>query len=384
MNAVRKIIGLILIVFFGLPLLFGMIWAVGLIRATVSPEFLTDLPRQIITEIPAKADEIFRDAQSEQFITDNGTRTWFQAAAKTGISPKELMEKSGLLEWMSGELSGSLRQIGQVLRGERRPRPIVINLRPLKEALLSPEVDRFLEATLNNLPACDEQGQKTWKEIADFGPNHRELPACRPDLPVAKQALLEARARAVGDINSEVKVFEDAYHFPVFPLGLSHTITLLSYLLFLIPAVFIFLGAVIADSSPAGFLRWSGVSIFAGGIPALLLALAVKYFSLWAIGGGAFYWHDHWTSELGDLVFDKLKGIPERIVDQLFSPVIMVAVIICIAGVVLFALSYSVRNRSRKTQQPVPSSPQTPAGKEVPPKSSNFQANPNEPETPKS
>ena len=53
---------------------------------------------------------------------------------------------------MSGELSGSLREIGQILRGERRPRPVAIDLRPLKAALLSPEVDRFLEATLNNLP----------------------------------------------------------------------------------------------------------------------------------------------------------------------------------------------------------------------------------------
>ena len=53
MDAVRKIIGLVLIVFFGLPILFGMIWAVGLIKATVSPEFLTDLPRQVIAEVPA-------------------------------------------------------------------------------------------------------------------------------------------------------------------------------------------------------------------------------------------------------------------------------------------------------------------------------------------
>jgi hypothetical protein len=370
MDAVRKIIGLILIVFFGLPLLFGMIWAVGLIKATVSPEFLTDLPRQIITEVPAKADEIFRDAQSEQFVADGNTRAWFQAAAKTGITPKELMEKSGLIDWLSGELSGSLRQISQVLRGERRPRPIVINLRPLKDAILSPEVDHFLEATLNNLPPCDESGQKTWAEIADLGPSHRQLPACRPDLLVAKKALWEARARAVNDIDNEVRVFEDAIHFPVFPLGLSRTVTLLSYLLFLIPAVFIFLGAVIADSTPSGFLKWSGVSIFVGGIPALLLALAVKYFSLWAIGGGPFYWSDHWTSELGDLVLDKLRGIPERIVDQLFSPVVMVALLVCVAGIVLFALSYSVRQKSNKTRQPVSTTPEASSGKEVQPKSS--------------
>ncbi len=47
------------------------------------------------------------------------------------------MEKTGLSIWMEGELSDSLRQIGMMLRGERRIRAIVINLRPLKEALLS-------------------------------------------------------------------------------------------------------------------------------------------------------------------------------------------------------------------------------------------------------
>jgi hypothetical protein len=360
MNAVRKIIGLLLIVFFGLPLLFGMIWAVGLIKATVSPEFLSDLPRQIITEVPAKADEIFRDAQSEQFIADGNTRAWFQAAAKAGISPSELMAKTGLLEWMSGELSGSLRQIGQVLRGERRPRPIAINLRPLKEALLSPEVDRVLEATLNNLPPCDERGQKAWAEVAASGPSHRELPACRPDLTLAKGELFDARARAVRGIEDEIDVFGDARHFPAFPLGLSRTITLLSYLLFLIPAVFIFLGAVIADSSPAGFLRWSGVSVFVGGLPALGLAMSAKYFSLWAIGGGALSWHEHPTSELGELVFDKMRGIPERVVSQLFSPVVLVALLVCVAGVVLFALSYSVRNRSKETPRRVSTAPQVP------------------------
>jgi hypothetical protein len=361
MDAVRKIIGLILIVFFGLPLLFGAIWAVGLIKATVSPKFLTDLPRQIITEIPARADEIFRDAQSDTYIRDENTRAWFQAAAKTGITPSELMARTGLLQWMSGELSGSLRQIGQVLRGDKRPRPIVIDLRPLKEALLSPEVGRVLEATLNNLPPCDESGQKAWVDIAAFGPRHRELPACRPDPSVTRDELQKARELAVGRIDDEITVFNAARHVPVFPLGLSRTISLLSYLLFLMPAVFIFLGAVIADSSPAGFLRWSGVSVFVGGIPALVLALSAKYFSLWAIGGGALSWHDDRVSELGELVFDKMRDIPERIVSHLFSPVVIVALLVCVAGVVLFALSYSVRDRSKKTRKPASSAPASPS-----------------------
>src|SRR4030042_4175215 len=160
MHIARRFIGLILIVFFGLPTLFGIIWAVGMIKASVSAESLPDLPRKIIADIPETADEIFREAQDAQYIGDSDTRAWFQAAAKTGISPRELMEKTGLLQWMEGEGSDSLKEIGRVLRGERRPRPSVVGLRPVKEALLHPEMDLFLEKTLENLPPCDERGLK--------------------------------------------------------------------------------------------------------------------------------------------------------------------------------------------------------------------------------
>ncbi len=101
MNTARRLIGLLLIIFLGLPTLFGIIWAVGMIQASVSAEFLTDLPREIIADIPDKADEIFREAQDERVIIDDNTRAWFQAAAKTGISPRDLMEKTGLLEWLT-------------------------------------------------------------------------------------------------------------------------------------------------------------------------------------------------------------------------------------------------------------------------------------------
>jgi hypothetical protein len=243
MNIARRFIGLILIVFFGLPTLFGIIWAVGMIKGSVSDEFLTELPRKIIADIPETANEIFRDAQSTEYISDSGTRAWFQAAAKTGISPRELMEKTGLLEWMEGELSDSLKQIGRILRGERRPRPIVIDLRPLKEALLHPEVDLFLEKTLENLPPCDERGLKEWEDLVAFHGRHHDLPPCRPDMTVAKAALSEARARAANDMDNEFEVFEGVYNFPWLPLGFSRTVTILSYFLFIIPAALIFIGS---------------------------------------------------------------------------------------------------------------------------------------------
>ncbi len=342
----RKIIGMLIIVLIGLPILFGIIWAVGLVKATVSAEFLSELPRKIIAEIPDKADQIFLAARDETEIADPDTRAWFQAAAKTGISPRELMAKTGFLDWLQGELTDSLRRIGAMLRGEEPVRPLSLDLRPLKRALLHPEVDRFLEETLKNLPTCDEGGLKRWQDLALSGGAGRKLPACIPDVAVAKDVLLNARTRMVSHMNDEMPFFEDARPFPLFRTGISRPVAMMSYALFLIPALFIFLGALIAASSRAGFLRWSGFSVIAGSLPVLLLALVIKRFSLWAIAGGPFAWRGSWTSELGDLVLVKFRWIPLRIVDQLFTPVIHVAAVVAVIGVVFVALSYSVKHTS--------------------------------------
>jgi hypothetical protein len=346
MNVTRKIIGACLIAFFGLPLLFGITWAVGLIRASLSPEFLTDLPQKVIADLPQSADEFFRAAQDERSISDANTRAWFQAAAKTGISPRDLLEKTGLQDWLRGELSGSLRQVGMVLRGERRPAPIAIDMRPLKAALLHSEFDKFLDATLANLPPCDDRGKAAWTELGNRTLDLHDLPACRPEGTAARDALIAARARAVEKMDDQVEIFEGVSRFPVLPFGFARSITFLSFFLFLIPAAFIFLGSAIADSSPRGFLQWSGGSILAGGVPALILAIAARSAALWGLRDGAWAWNSHWNSDLAALVFDRLSAIPETIVQHLLSPVVSAAAVVCVVGIVLLALSATARGKT--------------------------------------
>ena len=348
MNTARKIIGALVIIFFGLPILFGVVWAVGLIRATVSPEFISDLPREIIAEVPRLTDEIFTAAQDKEFITDEGTRAWFQAASKTGIAPRDLLAKTGLLDWMENELSASLKDVGQVLKGERRPREIRINLQPLKNGLLHPEFDAFLRATLQNLPACDARGDESWLQFALTTSGHRRLPACRPSLATGDDVLRAVRAEVVDDLPNDVEVFGDVRGFRYFPFGLVGTVHFFSYLLFLIPAAFIFLGALIAATSPSSFLKWSGVSIFVGALPVLLLSQFTKQISHWAVKYGHFSWGERWSGELHDLVFDKLGWISTRIIDGLMSPVVAVAGVVCVVGIVLFAVSFSVRSEPKK------------------------------------
>jgi len=341
----RKILGALLVVLIGLPVLFGVIWAVGLVRASLSSEFLIELPKKIIAEIPGSMDEIFTAARDERLNLDPGARAWIQAAEKTGIRPGELIEKTGILGWMKGELSGSLRQVSEVLRGESPVRSISIDMRPLKSALLHPEMDRFLEGLIDNLPPCDDQGLQAWQNRLAAGFSHGEdLPACRPvEAAAAKDFLFGERAREVGKIEDTVQVFENVRPFPFKRFGVSRAVTMLSYLLFLFPALVILIGVLLANQTAAGKLRWGGISILAGSLPVLLMAFGLKKFSSWALDGGWAFRHSGWTNHWDAVVFDKLSWIPDRVINAFFSPVFNTAVVVAIVGVVLIAVSYSAR-----------------------------------------
>lgn len=362
MTTVRKIIAAFIIAFIGLPILFGVIWVVGLTKATVSSEFLSDLPQEIIQEIPEIAEEIFEEGKDERVIRDDNTRAWFQAAADAGVSPKQLMDEIGLLDWLEYELSESLDEVGEVLRGERRPRPITLNLRPLKNILMRDEIDSYFLRILEELPPCDDEGERQWVQIGRWGLEDYELPACRPDTEVAREALTEWRMDLIDEMDNEVEIFENVEFIP---FGMSRFLTFLSSFLFVFPALFIFIGSLIAATSPASFFRWSGVSTFLGALPALLLAFFVKHVSLWGLKIAPFYsseW-DRWSPELEELIFEKISWIPMRIIDQVFSPVVTVAAIVCVLGIVLFAISLMVRNKPRSAaaasvQAPPPVSPE--------------------------
>ena len=376
MTAARKIIALIILVFFGIPILFGVIWFVGLTKATVSPEFLTDLPQEIIADIPEMAEEIFKDAQSERVISDENTRAWFRAAAEAGVTPTVVMEETGLHDWLRDELSETLRETGEVLRGKRRARTIILDLRPLKEILLSDDIDFYMTRILEQLPSCDEEGMEAWMDIADEDWGDEWPPACRPNLYIAQEILREHRIDAVSEMDDEVEIFENVH--PI-PFGISSAITWFSYSLFLIPAFFIFIGALIAATSPAGFFRWTGISILFAAIPALLLSLFVKSVSLWALNFVPFSCShaETWSTELNDLILEKTSWIPAVIIEHLFSPVVAVAGTVCVVGLVIFVISFMVRDRvqtrivEKQIVAPAPATPEKP----VPPAEESEQTN---------
>jgi len=342
MKAVRKILGLLIVLFIGLPILFAVIWAVGITRAAVSPEFVSDLPQEIIEEVPSVVEEVFGDAQNQDLITDENTRTWFRAASQVDMSPRELMRDMGLLDWLENELSGTLDEVGDALRGRRRAGPIVFDLRPLKEALHSPAFKDYMIKVIENLPPCDEQGMEQWSLMMEREYNLFEFPACRPDIQISEQVIQAHLEEVTEDMDSQIEIFSGTRFIP---LSISRFVKLASYALFLLPAFIILLGAVIAASSTASFFRWSGLSILAGGLISLLTALFTKQMAILGIGLSPYSYTESWSVELHELVMEKTAWIQTAVVNHLFSPVIAVAGVVSIVGFVIFLVSFIARSK---------------------------------------
>jgi len=354
MNPLRQIIGLLIIVFIGIPALFCIIWAVGLTRAAVSPELLSDLPQEIITEVPYFIDDIFNAAQREDSISDENTRVWINAAAKVGKSPRELLAEIGFLDWLKNNLSGSLKELGEILRGETGLRSIMLDFRPLKRAIMHEAVESYFFEIIKNLPPCSNTEIEQWEtaSINDYHDDYHDhdLPACQPTPEIARKALKSIRMEMLDDMPDEVDIIKKERHFPR-GINLSRWIVSLTYLLFLIPVVFILVGSLVAASSKSSFFRWSGISTGIGGILALALALFAKNISTIALDSIPFHMSGKVSIEMQEVVFDNMGGILGVVFEKLFSPVVTVAGIVCIVGVVLFAFSYAfpseTENRDR-------------------------------------
>ncbi|MCK5056297.1 MAG: hypothetical protein KAT34_06555 [Candidatus Aminicenantes bacterium] len=341
MNSVRKITGVLIILFFALPILFGIIWAVGITKAVVSPEFLSDMPREFIAEVPQFVDDMLEAMQEEDFTTNENARAWLKAINEAGTSPKELMEEIGLLGWMQNELSASLQDVGDILRGEMEAKQITLNMIPLKEALQHKAIDLYIMNLLKKFPPCDLDQVEAWQDSDVDDDLFDSLPACQPDPLIVSEALDEWRRNIDYDIPDEVDIFEGARFFPR-GFSTARTVVSLTYLLFLIPAAFIAIGALIGASSRQGFLQWTGVTTIIGGLIPLGMAIFAKKIVPLALHWAPYDYSHEISIQFQEMALEKIGGLMSVVFDQLFSPVIAVAGTVCIVGIILYALSFAV------------------------------------------
>ncbi len=352
MNQTRTVLGLLIMIFFAVPILFGVIWAVGLTQAVISQKTLSELPGEVIAEVPDLLDGMILAARDENSDMDYDTRTWLNAIAGASSTPREVLQETGLNSWLEKELSGSLRTIGDILNGRSAARDVWLDMRPLKAAFSHPAMERWLSQVLEKLPACSSGQTQVWERIMLSASPYDALPPCRPQSTTGIAAAAVIRDRITRDIPDQVNILENT-HFPHGRFNIAKTITSFTYLLFLIPAVFILLGALVAARSTSHFFRWSGAATMVGGGLVLALSSLVKGVIPWALRVGPVNYSSPWT-HWHDAFSDHVGGLALVISRHFISPVITVAGAVCVVGLLLFAFSFTFTRETGTGAQATP------------------------------
>ncbi|MBN2399798.1 MAG: hypothetical protein JXI33_05590 [Candidatus Aminicenantes bacterium] len=355
MNQTRTILGLLIMIFFAIPALFGIIWAVGLTQAVVSQKMLSELPQEIIAEIPNLVDGVLLAAKDENIDMHPESRIWLQAAAGVAQSPKELLEETGLNSWLQKELSGTLSTVGDILNGRTEARNVWLDLRPLKQALNHPAMERYLLQVVEKLPVCTPEQAELWKEKIQYSERGDDLPPCRPEGTVSIDAVASIRNELSRDIPDQVDFFKNS-GLPNRKVNVAKVVMSFTYLLFLIPAVLIIIGALIAARSKSHFFRWSGGVTLIGGGLALGMATLLKQIIPWSTNFHPVKYSPHWL-EWNNVVGDHMQGIALIFTRHLVAPVIAVAGAVCVVGLLLFAFSFTF-NKEPEASIPATQPPQ--------------------------
>ena len=343
MKQTRIVFGLLIMILFAVPILFGVIWAVGFTQAVVSQKTLSATARRGHRRDPRAAG---RDDAG-------GPRREF----RHGLRDADLAERHGRSghraqgrdEGRPASTTGCRRNsaprcatIGDILNGRSDARDVWLDMRPLKSALAHPAMKTWLAQVLERLPDCTPGESAAWEQaLRGDGPDD-SLPACRPAFTgeIAATATADAVRQYVDrDIPDRVNLMENA-DFPHGRFNLAKTVTSFTYLLFLIPAAFILLGALIGGGSKSLFFRWSGAAIMAGGGLVLALSSLVKGVIPWALRVGPAYSSPHWNP-WQDIFADHAGGLALVISRHFMSPVITVAGAVCVVGLLLFAFSFT-------------------------------------------
>lgn len=351
MNQTRTILGLLIMIFLAIPVLFGIIWAVGFTQAVVSQKTLTELPGEIIAEVPDLLDGMLLAARDENSSLDYDSRIWLTAMAGASPTPRELMKETGLNDWLEKELSGSLRTLGDIMNGKTTARDIWLDMRPFKAVFSHPAMERWISQVMDNLPACSAGQVLDWERLLINGSHYGSPPPCRPDAAQKITAVSYIRSEITQEIPDQVNLMKNA-HFPHNRFNVARTVRSFTYLLFLIPAVLIALGALVAARSTSHFLRWSGAATMVGGGLVLALSSLVKGVIPWAMRIGPVNYSSAWT-HWQDIFSDHMGGLALVVSRHFISPVIAVAGAVCVVGLLLFAFSFTfTRETPVKTQPP--------------------------------
>jgi len=346
MKGLRKLIGVFIAVFISLPILFGIITAVGATNALISPEFLSDIPRDIVKNLPETIDELYLELKkvdlNETELTDD-ERIWIKAILNAKTTPKSLIEKTGLSLWLKNELSVSLKHIGDILKGEAEPETVKLNLKKLKETLTSTAMINYFKELIELLPECSNAQIEDWKNIKMKVTAIDSLPACKPaNIEITDNMILNFLSIIVEDMPDSVDIFQIKGRLP-YGVDVAKFIISITYLLFLIPVVFIIIGSAIGASSKRNFFKWSGYTTISGGLLTLGFASFISnIIPLWGFALN-FDNRDIIISEnFENFLFKKATVFSDIFLDKIFTPISELAGTVAIIGLLLIGISYLI------------------------------------------
>ena len=189
MNAARAIIGALVLFFLGIPALGTIIWATGVTTAVVSEEFMSEIPKEIVAEVPALVDDVYRAALEPGGVRDPNAKLWVEALGKVDTTPSKVLEDSGVYGWLRNELSAAFEGMGKVMRGEMEGKDLVLDLKPLKAALASDVLRSYVRDIIGNLPPCAGARLAEWQNAPPDRRRVEDLPACNPGPEVIDAAI---------------------------------------------------------------------------------------------------------------------------------------------------------------------------------------------------
>lgn len=340
MNPLRKIIGFIMAILLGVPILFGTIVAIGLTEATISPAFLSEMPREIIEKLPDTLDQLYAEAEKDDFIEKKEFGSLVVAMKRTDRSPGIILEQSGIMSWMKSELDESLGKLGKVLSGEISAENIKMDMSKLKSSILSPVITSYLKDVIEELPECSDSDLEEWKEVISTG-NYDHFPECRPaGVEITPEIVMQIQRKIADDIPDEVTLFEGGEYIPK-NINIPKFVLAMTYFLFIFPAIFILLGSLIASTSKGGFFRWSGISILLGGLSAYAFGNLLTNLVPVSDKLSRYYdFSEQFSARYGDILSKKIVEFSDMIMSPLFKPVSNIGGIVAIVGLIVFAISF--------------------------------------------
>ncbi len=278
MKSFRKLVGLFIVIFISLPVLFSIIIAIGATKSIVSPELLSDLPREMINNLPKTIDDIYLELKKvdlDDTDINKNEKIWLRAILNAKTTPMVIIKESGVSKWLEEELSVSLKYIGDILRGEAEPEKVMLNFGKLKEALTTPAMIKYFRELIEQLPECSTMQIDEWKNLNTTF-DIENIPACKPvEIEITDDLIKNFLTRLVSEMPENVEIFQIEKNLP-YGVDIAKFVTSITYLLFLIPIVFIIISSAIGASTKKDFFKWSGYTTILGGLSALGFAALIQ------------------------------------------------------------------------------------------------------------